>query len=82
MGVDCEDSWESWPIVYGINPLAPGAFKWNFTYVMFSLILVIDGRGIYREIVLREMSSDLTDDKSTLVQVMAWCHQATSHYLS
>ena len=22
------------------------------------------------------------DDKSTLVQVMAWCHQATSHYLS
>ena len=25
---------------------------------------------------------DLTDDKSALVQVMAWCHQATSHYLS
>ena len=23
-----------------------------------------------------------TDDKSTLVQIMAWCHQATSHYLS
>ena len=22
------------------------------------------------------------DDKSSLVQVMAWCHQATSHYLS
>ena len=27
------------------------------------------------------MSLDFTD-KSTLVQVMAWCHQATSHYLS
>ena len=27
------------------------------------------------------MSLDLTD-KSTLVQVMAWCSQATSHYLS
>ena len=27
------------------------------------------------------MSLDLTD-KSTLVQVMAWCHQATSHYLN
>ena len=26
------------------------------------------------------MSQDLTDDKSTLVKVMAWCHQATSHY--
>ena len=28
------------------------------------------------------MSMDLTDGESTLVQVMAWCHQATSHYLS
>ena len=28
------------------------------------------------------MSLDLTKDKSTLVQVMAWCRQATSHYLS
>ena len=28
------------------------------------------------------MSLDITDDQSTLVQVMAWCHQATSHYLS
>ena len=28
------------------------------------------------------MPLDLTDDKSTLVQVMAWCHQATSHYLN
>ena len=28
------------------------------------------------------MSLDLTDDKSTLVQVMAWCHQAANHCLS
>ena len=28
------------------------------------------------------MSLDLTDDKSTSVQVMAWCRQATSHYMS
>ena len=28
------------------------------------------------------MPLDLTDDKSTLVQVMAWCRQATSHHLS
>ena len=27
------------------------------------------------------MPQDLTDDKSTLVQIMAWCRQATSHYL-
>ena len=28
------------------------------------------------------MPLNLTDDKSTMVLVMAWCHQATSHYLS
>ena len=28
------------------------------------------------------MSLDLFDDKSTFVQVLAWCHQAASHYLS
>ena len=40
------------------------------------------GWGISYEIALRWMPLDLTDDKSTLVQVMAWCRQATSHYLS
>ena len=34
------------------------------------------------EISLRWMSLDLTDKTSTLVQVMAWCRQVTSHYLS
>ena len=28
------------------------------------------------------MTLDLTDEKSTLVQVMAWCHQAACQYLS
>ena len=28
------------------------------------------------------MPRNLIDDKSTLVQVMAWCRQATSHYLN
>ena len=41
-----------------------------------------DGWGISCKIALRWMPLDLTDDKSTLIQVMAWCHQATSHYLS
>ena len=34
------------------------------------------------EIALGLMLLDLTDDKSTLVQVIAWCCQATSQYLS
>ena len=32
--------------------------------------------------VLRWMLQNLTDDKSTLVLVMAWCRRATSHCLS
>ena len=43
---------------------------------------MIDGWGYSCEIALIWMSSDFTDDQSTLVQVMAWCRQATSHYLS
>ena len=30
----------------------------------------------------RWMPQNLTDDKSALVEVMAWCRQATSHYLN
>ena len=29
-----------------LNSLAPGKFEWNFTYVIFKLILVVDGWGI------------------------------------
>ena len=84
-----------WPTVMGttvisiickqttmINSLAPGRFQFNFRKVIFKLILVNYGWGISYEIALRWMPLDLTDDKSTLVQVMAWCRQATIHYLS
>ena len=40
-----------------------------------------DGCDISSDIALRWTSLNLSDDKSTLVQVMAWCRQATSHYL-
>ena len=46
------------------------------------LILVIDDWCISGEIAIRWIKLDLTDDKSTMVQVMAWCRQATIHYLS
>ena len=64
------------------NSLAPGKFEWNFRHVIFKQSLVIDGWCISCEIALLWMSMDFTDDQSTLVQVMAWCCQATSHYLS
>ena len=65
-----------------INSLAPGRFQFNIRYIIFKLTLGNGGWGISYEIALRWMPQDLTDDKSTLVQVMAWCRQATSHYLS
>ena len=41
-----------------------------------------DGSGISCEIALIWMPLDLNYEKSTLVQVMAWSRQTTSHYLS
>ena len=73
-----------WPLrnLNEILDMAPEKFEWNFRYVIFKRILVIAGRGISCEIILMWMSLDFTDDQSILVQVMAWCRQATSHYLS
>ena len=64
-----------------VNSLAPGRFEFKFRLVIFKPILVNDGWGISYEITLRWMPQDLTDDEATLVQVMACCRQATSHYL-
>ena len=64
------------------NSLAPGRSECYSKNVIFILVLLI---GIFRsshDNTLRWMPEDLTDDKSTLVLVMAWCRQATSHYLS
>ena len=69
-------------ISFKFNSLAPGRFQRNFSKVIFQLTLVTDGWRISCKIVLKWIPMDFTDGKSTLVQVMAWCHQATSHYLS
>ena len=68
--------------VHWVNPLASGIFEWNFREVLFKLISTIDVWGIACEIAIRRISLDLADNKSTLVQIMTWCRQATSHYLS
>ena len=68
--------------VLNVNSLAPGTFQFNFRKEIFKLTLVNGDWGISYEIAFRWMPQDLTDDKSALVQVMAWCRQATSHYLS
>ena len=54
----------------------------HFKTATFNLVLLIGIFTSSKDNALRWMPMDLTDDKSTLVQVMAWCRQATSHYLS
>ena len=59
-----------------LNSLAPGRSECDSKNVIFTLVLLI---GIFRS--SHDNALDFTD-KSTLFQVMAWCCQATSHYLS
>ena len=46
------------------------------------LISVTERWGYSCKIALRWMPLNFTADQSTLVKVMAWCRQASSHYLS
>ena len=56
--------------------------QWFNSTAIFNLILLIGIFTSSKDNALRWMPRDLADDKSTLFQVMAWCRQATSHYLS
>ena len=64
------------------NSLAQGRFWCDFKNSIFNLVLLI---GVWRSLydnALGWIPQNITDDKSTLVQVMAWCRQSTSHYPS
>ena len=64
------------------NPLEPGRSGCNIKNTIFNLVLPA---GIFRsshDNACRWMPQAPTDDKSTLVKVMDWCHQAKSHYLT
>ena len=72
--------------ITAFNSLVPGRSSCDFENVIFNLALLICIFKSSSNNMLRWMPQDLTDDinhdKSTLVQVMAWCHQAASHYLN
>ena len=59
-----------------------GSYSSNLRLVIFNFISKVDILSISCEITLRWMPHDCTDILSTLVQVMAWCHLATSHHLN
>ena len=62
---------------YWVNSLAPGACGSNVKSMIFKFIIQNSGMRI----TFRWMPHNLINEKSTLVQVMAWCSEATSHYL-
>ena len=47
--------------------------------IVFKFIIQNSSWGTHCEIALMWMPQQLINEKSTLVQIMAWCHQATSH---
>ena len=65
-----------------INLLALRKCSSNLKSRIFKLIIQNSSLGSHCEIALRWMPQNLPNEKSALVQVMAWCHQAASHYLS
>ena len=56
------------------NSLAPGNFEWNFRYVIFKQILVIDGWGISCEIALIWMLLDFTAHEKKIGHCAPWAH--------
>ena len=65
----------------GINSLSPGGYDFDFKCVLIKCVVVITVMSNSTVNAFDWMAQYSTDNKSTLVQVMAWCHQATSHYL-
>ena len=66
-----------------INLLSPGKCWGNFLSVIsFKLIIQNRNLSFLCEISPSWILPILDDDKSNLVQVMAWCRQTASHYLT
>ena len=76
-----ESHWGRW-LYKHINSLTLGRWVNDFKIVIIKLILPTNILRISSEIALWRMPQNPLPGKSTLVQVMAWCRQATSHYLS
>ena len=70
--------WDLCPIE-PIVMLCPGDI-WMIFEISNVLISVYDNWGISRELALWWLSRDFPGDKSTLIKVIVWCRQATTHY--
>ena len=66
-------------LIHYINSVVPGRCGANLKSIIFKLIIQDRSLGDRCEIALCWMPKNLTIEKSTLAQVMAWCRQETSH---
>ena len=67
-------------IVNELAHLSPRNCGDNFKSILFKLFIQNSRLGAHSKSA-RWMPQNLISEKPTPVQVMAWCHQATSHYL-
>ena len=65
-----------------VDLLAPAWCGSFFKGVSFKLILVTDIFNISSTVALMWMPQETADEKSSLVQLIAWFHQAPIHYLN
>ena len=71
-----------WWIWNKMNSLAPGRCGSIFVSLIFKLILQNNSQIICSETALMCMPQNLTNESSTLVQVVALCHQVRNYYPS
>ena len=76
--MQCNFNRSEWVITF--KSLGSHAVHTSCVINNLNIRIIIFPHTIYR--LQLTWSQVLTNDKSTLAQVMAWCHQATSHYLS
>ena len=72
----------SWCQLKAVNSLIPGRCDNNFENIIFKLNIQTSSLSTHSEIALRWIPQNLTNEKSTLVQVMACCLTAPCHYLN
>ena len=68
--------------MFTLNPLASGRCNYNFELLIFKLISMIDILNIPCDFALKSIWHAPTDDKSTLVQLMARWPILTEKYVA
>ena len=65
--------------IYSFAPVKSGS---KLKRAIFEYMLRIKFMNSCRQIALKWMSQNIYADRSTIFQIMAWCHSAVSHNLS